>query len=435
MKFHHILAGFLLAFTLTACNFSLAEDITPPPGAVLTPISSPGPTATEIVASVASTVSEEQATGSPTPGITGTASPTGNITISGKVTNGSGGSLPPGLTASLHGILNQQETLTLSMPLNQDGSYTFQNVVLTSGMEFLVAVQYGPVSFLSSGGTYDGKTSSYDQPVTIYDSSSDLTSLSLDQVHIQATFSTAGQIQLDEIYVMTNPGKKAVTVATDGTTLPFASVPAGAIQPSISLSQGSAQLVMADTGFAMLPGTQQYAFVVSYSLDYSKDKASISQPFILSPASVTVIVPVGVKVSGAGLADQGASDFQGSSYQIYSAGPLDAGTALGLTFSGRQQTAAAGSSSPVNNPYLLAVMGFVGLLLVAAGVLLFLRDRRRAMLIGQGEAIKPEIIDDETAQLADAILTLDDRFADGKIDQETYQQQRAELKEKLKSRL
>jgi uncharacterized membrane protein len=56
-------------------------------------------------------------------------------------------------------------------------------------------------------------------------------------------------------------------------------------------------------------------------------------------------------------------------------------------------------------------------------------------LIGQGEAIKPEIIDDETAQLADAILTLDDRFADGKIDQETYQQQRAELKEKLKSRL
>jgi uncharacterized membrane protein len=192
---------------------------------------------------------------------------------------------------------------------------------------------------------------------------------------------------------------------------------------------------MADTGFAMLPGTQQYAFVVSYSLDYSKDKASISQPFILSPASVTVIVPVGVKVSGAGLADQGASDFQGSSYQIYSAGPLDAGTALGLTFSGRQQTAAAGSSSPVNNPYLLAVMGFVGLLLVAAGVLLFLRDRRRAMLIGQGEAIKPEIIDDETAQLADAILTLDDRFADGKIDQETYQQQRAELKEKLKSRL
>ena len=435
MKFRCTLIVFLFAFALTACNFSLAEDITPPPGAVLTPISSPAPTATEIVASVASTVSEEQATGSPTPGITGTASPTGNITISGKVTNGSGGSLPPGLTASLHGILNQQETLTLSMPLNQDGSYTFQNVVLTSGMEFLVAVQYGPVSFLSSGGTYDGKTSSYDQPVTIYDSSSDLTSLSLDQVHIQATFSTAGQIQLDEIYVMTNPGKKAVTVATDGTTLPFASVPAGAIQPSISLSQGSAQLVMADTGFAMLPGTQQYAFVVSYSLDYSKDKASISQPFILSPASVTVIVPVGVKVSGAGLADQGASDFQGSSYQIYSAGPLDAGTALGLTFSGRQQTAAAGSSSPVNNPYLLAVMGFVGLLLVAAGVLLFLRDRRRAMLIGQGEAIKPEIIDDETAQLADAILTLDDRFADGKIDQETYQQQRAELKEKLKSRL
>jgi hypothetical protein len=321
------------------------------------------------------------------------------------------------------------------MPLNQDGSYTFQNVTLTNGMEFLVAVQYGPVSFLSAGGTFDGKTSSYDQPITVYDSSSDLTGLSLDQVHIQATFSTAGQIQLDEIYVLTNPGKKALTVATDGTTLPFATVPDGALQPSISLSQGSAQLVMADTGFAMLPGTEQYAFVISFSLDYSKNKASISQPFILSPTSVTVIVPVGVKVSGAGLADQGASDFQGSSYQIYSAGPLDAGTALGLTFSGSPQTAATGSSSPKNNPFLLAVLGFVGLLLVAAGVLLFLRDRRRARVAEQGETIKPETMDDETARLADTILALDDRFADGKVDRETYQQQRAELKEKLKSRL
>jgi hypothetical protein len=435
MKFLHILAGVFLAYALAACNFSLAEDITPPPGAVLTPISSPAPTAAEIVNSTASTTSNGEATGSPTPAITGTASPAGNVTISGKVTNGSGGSFPSGLTASLHGILNQQETLTQSMPLNQDGSYTFQNVVLTNGMEFIVAVQYGTVSFLSAGGTFDGKTSSYDQPITVYDSSSDLTGLSLDQVHIQATFSTAGKIQLDEIYVLTNPGKKAVTVTTDGTTLPFVTVPDGALQPSISLSQGSAQLVMADTGFAMLPGTQQYAFVVSFNLDYSKNMASISQPFILSPTSVTVIVPVGVKVAGAGLADQGASDFQGSSYQIYSAGPLDAGAALGLIFSGSPQTAATGSSSPVNNPYLLAVLGFVGLLLVAAGVLLFLRDRRRAKVTEQGETIKPETIDDETARLADAILALDDRFADGKVDRETYQQQRAELKEKLKSRL
>ncbi|MGD0751164.1 MAG: hypothetical protein ABSA23_07115 [Anaerolineales bacterium] len=435
MKFLHISVGLLLACTLAACNFSLAEDITPPPGAVLTPVSSPVPTATEIATSAASTASNGVASGSPAPATAGTASPAGNVTISGKVTNGSGGLLPSGLTASLHGILNQQETLTLSMPLNQDGSYSFENVALTNGMEFLVAVQYGPVSFLSAGGTFDGKTSSYDQPITIYDSSSDLTGLSLDQVHIQATFSTAGQIQLDEIYVLTNPGKKAVTVATDGTTLPFATVPDGALQPSISLSQGSAQLVMADTGFAMLPGTQQYAFVVSFSLDYSNNKASISQPFILSPASITVIVPVGVKVSGVGLADQGASDFQGSSYQIYSTGPLNAGAALGLTFSGSSQTAATGSSNPGISPYLLVGLGFVGLLLVAAGVLLFLRDRRRARVTVQGEMIKPETMDDETARLADAILALDDRFADGKVDRQTYQQQRAELKEKLKSRL
>jgi len=54
MKFLHIFASFLLTLTLAACNFSLAEDITPPPGAEFTPISPPVPTAAEIATSTVS---------------------------------------------------------------------------------------------------------------------------------------------------------------------------------------------------------------------------------------------------------------------------------------------------------------------------------------------------------------------------------------------
>ena len=423
MKFYRILIVFLLSTTLAACNFSLAEDITPPPGAHA-PVATPAPSATQMAVAAAPTVPAGSPVVSPAPS-------TPSIAVSGKVSDGSGASLPAGLTASLHGILNQQETLNLSTPLIPDGTYAFEKVGLTNGMEFLVAVQYGPVSFLSAGAVFDGTKSSYDQPVTIYDSSSDLASLSLSQLHIQASFSTPGEIQLDEIYVLTNPGKTAVTVSTDGTSLPFASLPKGALQPSINLSQGSAPLLMADTGFAMLPGSQQYSFVVSFSLPYTKNSERLSQPFSLSPASVVVIVPVGVKVAGAGLADQGASDFNGSSYQIYSAGALQDGSTLALTFSGSPQAAATGIVSPA----LLIGLGILGLLLVAAGLILYLRGRRKALATGQAEAIDPEAIDDETARLADTILALDDRFAAGKIDQNAYQQQRAELKEKLKERL
>jgi len=435
MKIHRILIAFLLICSLTACNFSLAEDITPPPGAELTPIAMTAPAATEIATPAAATASNGLSSGSPSPATNPTTSPAGSVTITGTVTDGSGAVLPAGLTANLHGILNQQEMLNLNMPLDQAGKYSFKNVALTNGMEFLVAVQYGPVSFLSAGGTFDGTKSSYDQPVTIYDSTSDLTGLSLDQVHIQATFSTAGEIQVDEIYVLTDPGKKAVTVATDGTSLPFASLPTGALQPSISLSQGSAPLVMSDTGFAMLPGSQQYSFVVSFSLPYNNNKVSLSQPFSLSPASVIMIVPVGVKVTGAGLADQGASDFQGSSYQIYSAGALKAGAALGLTFSGSPHNTATGSGSSGISPVLLIGLGILGLLLVAGGLILFWRDRRKARKTKPAETIQPGRLDDETTRLADAILALDDRFAGGEISQVAYQQQRAELKDKLKSRL
>jgi hypothetical protein len=435
MKFHRILIVSLIAFTLAACNFSLAEDITPPPGAELVPTATPAPAATDVPTAAASTPSNEVTSASPTPLNASTVLPAGGVTISGSVINGSGGPLPAGLTATLHGILNQQETLNLDKPVNPDGSYSFENVALTTGMDFLVIVQYGSVSFLSEGGVFDGTKNKVDQPVTIYDSNSDLAGLSLDQVHIQATFSTAGEILLDEIYVLTNPGKKAVTVATDGSTLPFASFPAGALQPSISLSQGSAQPVMADAGFAMLPGSQQYAFVVSFSLSYTNNKASLAQPFALAPKSVTVIIPAGVKAAGKGLADQGTSDFQGTSYQIYSAGPLDAGAVLALTLSGSQPAAAGGTSATKTSPVLLIGLGLLGLLLMVGGLFIFLRERRKVRKIEPVGMIEPESKDNETARLADAILDLDDSFANGTIDREMYDQQRAALKEKLKSRL
>jgi hypothetical protein len=302
-------------------------------------------------------------------------------------------------------------------------------------MEFLVAVQSGPVSFLSAGATFDGTKSSYDQPVTIYNSTSDLTGLSLDQVHIQASFTTAGEIQLDEIYVLTNPGNSAVTVATDGTSLPFVSLPDGALQPSISLSQSSAALVMADTGFAMLPGSQQYAFVVSFTLPYDNNKVSLIQPFVLAPKSVTAIVPSGVKVTGKGLTDQGTSDFQGSSYHIYNAGPLAKGASIDLALAGSPQAATIASGAPATSTVLLIGLGILGLLLVAGGVIFLVRDSRKARKTQPAEMIEAETMDDETARLADAILALDDRFASGQISRETYQQRREELKEELKGRL
>ncbi len=169
MKFLRILVISLLASSLAACNFSLAEDITPPPGAEL----SPNPTAVaptpEIATPAASSSSGAATPAASTPASQQTGAPAAGVTVSGKVTYGSGASLPSGLTVILHGILNQQETLNLNQPLNPDGSYSFENVKLTNGMEVIAVVQYGPVSFLSAGATFDGTQSSYDQPVTIYD--------------------------------------------------------------------------------------------------------------------------------------------------------------------------------------------------------------------------------------------------------------------------
>jgi hypothetical protein len=429
MKFQHILFVSMLALALAACNFSLAEDITPPPGSELVA------TAPAIATPSAPAATAVPSLVSPTPASSPDTTPTSGVTVTGKVSNGSGGALPSGLTVTLHGILNQQETINLKQPLNPDGSFSFKSVVLANGTEIIAVVPYGPVSFLSEGATYDGTQTSYDQRVAIYESSSELSNLSLDQVHIQASFATTGQIQLNEIYVMTNPGKTAVTVATDGSSLPFASLPDGALQGSIDLSQGSAPLAMADNGFALLPGGQQYAFVVSFNLPYTGNKASLSQPFVLAPASVTIIVPTGVKVEGVGLTDQGANTFQGANFQVYSGGALKAGDSLGLAFSGSPQTApASGAASGVQRAVLIGLAS-LGVLLVALGLFFFLRDRRNSLAAVPDEPFEAAGPEDEAVRLADAILALDDRFAAGKINPDDYKQKRAELKEKLKGRL
>jgi hypothetical protein len=440
MKYKTSLVTLLLSLTLAACNFSLSEEITPPPGAEVvaantTAPSTPTvtqipPTQTSSQESVTTEVSATQETGT----ITGT--PATIVTISGKVTIGNGDSIPAGLTATLYGIQDQQETLVLDQPLDSEGTYTFQTSELNTGMSFIILVKYGGVSFLSQGGTFDGTISSFDQPVTIYESTTDFSGLSLDQLHITASTTTAGELSFDEIYVLTNTGNSAVTIETDGTSLPFADLPEGALLTTINLASGSANLLMADTGFAMLPGTQQYAFVVSFTVPYT-GALELSQSLPLPPQSVTVILPMGVNAAGSGLEDQGTQDFQGSVYQVYSGGPFADGASLDLTLSGGGDTSTSGTTSQGTSSTLVIGLAALGVLFVGLGVLLFLRDRKRSQLEEEESEELPENEkeNEESSRLADEIIQLDDAFKAGKVPPKIYESKRAKLKAKLKELL
>ncbi len=99
------------------------------------------------------------------------------------------------------------------------------------------------------------------------------------------------------LYVISNPGGNAITVTSDGTSVPFIQIPEGAQSAKFPIGQSSSPLLSATNGFALLPGADlQYGIITTFNLPYT-NRLVFTQPFSLPVSSATIIVPEGVKVT------------------------------------------------------------------------------------------------------------------------------------------
>jgi len=149
----------------------------------------------------------------------------------------------------------------------------------------------------------------------------------------------------------------------------------------------------------------------------------------LPVSSALVIVPEGIKVKSDQLTDDGVQQTQqGFNVQMYSSSSLNAGLPLEMTLSGKVKSAATGTD---NRQTLLIGAGAFGVVLILAGVWMFLRDRNK---LDEDDFENDEEEDEfETAEeVMDAIIALDDLHRAKKIPDEAYQMRREELKNRLK---
>jgi uncharacterized membrane protein len=434
MKFRLIASIVMLSLALSACNFSLTEDITPPPDyhsptapvatlqPSITPLS-PSETISSITPSPVTTA--EVSISAVTPSVDLTGNPVTLVTVSGTVTNASDGALPEGMMATLHIDTATQEIGVQTVPLQPDGSYTFSDIAMMPETALLVSVDYYGVTYSSKMAVYGDVTTQYNLPVTIYEATTDMNALRLDQVHIFFDFSTEGAVQVVEVYVIRNPGSQAVTISYADQTLPFIQLPADAQNIGFQLTQDSASLNPATDGFAIMPGPdKQYGFVAHFDFPYDR-QLELIQPFLLPTASLTVFTPEGVKVGSDRLTDGGTSDLQGTMYHLYTAENLAVSESLSLTISGSPKSGSSGGVSTQTN--VVIGMGALGIILIGAGVYLYLRDRNRKY-----EDDETEHLPDDPDSLADAIITLEEQYEAGDISKEDYEKRRTELKERLK---
>jgi len=366
--------------------------------------------------------------------------PIGFGSISGVLVNGSGGDVPAGATVTLHGFDHgndpsgtPQEVVTQTVETDANGAYTFDDVSYPDGRIFLAEASYKDIVFQSDLVVSDPTLDELTVPdIMVYDSTTDNSGLVVEQLHVSFDMATEGSVQVFELFTISNLSDKAYVFSSDGTTLPFMPLPEGATNVGLELSQDSASLMPTESGdYAIPPSEKFYSIIAYFNMPYDKS-LELSQPLEIPVSSALIIVPEGIKVKADNLTDAGIQQTQqGFNVQIYSSNALSAGTQLDMTLSGKVKATGAGVVSD-NRQTLLIGAGAFGLILILAGVWMFLRDRDKI----DEEDFEDDEQDEEEFESAeevmDAIIALDDLHLAKKIPDEAYQLRREELKERLK---
>lgn len=358
--------------------------------------------------------------------------------VSGMLVNGSGGDVPAGATVTLHGFdhttdpnSTPQEVVTKTVEADANGAFTFDDVSYPEGRIFLAEASYKDVVFQSDLVVVKADMDEVTIPdITVYDSTTDSGGLVVEQLHVSFDMATEGGVQVFELFTISNQSDKAYVFSTDGSSLPFMPLPAGATNVGLELSQDSAPLMPTEGGdYAMPPSQDFYSIIAYFDLPYDKS-LELNQSLALPISSALIIVPEGIKVQSDQLTDEGIQQTQqGFNVQMFSGTALSAGSQLEMTLSGKVKATGEGAASDSRQTLLIGAGAF-GVVLILAGVWMFMRDRGNPDEEDFEDADENEF---ETAEeVMDAIIALDDLHRAKKIPDEAYHQRREELKSRLK---
>jgi mono/diheme cytochrome c family protein len=431
-------AAYVRTFSVSTEQVAAAATATPQPAGTPNPESTP--------------------TAEGTPAAAGTPVETSGE-INGKVINGSGGTVPASLKAVLHIFEHDTATQQFSEVGTQEapvdaasGSYSFKDLSMPQNRAFYVSVDYAETTYESAPAipAQDPKAV-YDLPVTIYETTSDTSTLSAKQVHLILDYSKPDLVQVVEFFIITNTGTKTVVAAEKGGPIVKITLPQG--YTNLQFEQGAIgeRFLKTTEGFAdttaVPPAASQYQVVFAFDLPMPKaglfgaSPLEFSQPLSLPIEAASILVPEGLSLKADGFAAGKTQDMgNGVQYQIYSSGPLEMGKVVQVSVSGTPKT-----SAPVATPgadttqNIIYGVGALGLVLILIGGWLYWRDRQRRTALDEDEDLD-ETADEEapaedTDEIMDAIVALDDQFKAGNLSEAAYQERRAELKAKLKANL
>jgi mono/diheme cytochrome c family protein len=356
-------------------------------------------------------------------------------TVSGNIENKTGAALPSDLKVTLRGLehgadpnTGPQEVFTAEGTMHPDGSFVFENVDLPENRIFVAQTNHEGIEYQSDFAIVKaGDTGVVLPPFAIYATTTDISGLAVETLHMFFDYANESNVQIFSIYTMQNTGDKTIVVSMgESQEVPFIKFPAGAQSLGYETTQNSASFLPVTDGFAMPPAKSTYGLIAFASLPKEK-KINISQPLLLPVDKLALFLPEGVKASGDMLTFGGLQQIQNSNFNTYNSGRLEAGSSLDFTLSGFPKNAGA-NADLLQNKTLIIGAGALGLAFILTGVWMYVRERKRV----EDLAEQDESEYDEPQDILDAIIALDDLHRAGQLSEQTYQKRRAELKARLK---
>ena len=181
------------------------------------------------------------------------------------------------------------------------------------------------------------------------------------------------------------------------------------------------------------PGLSVHELVFSFELPYDKSLNYVQEMKYPVDAIVMLAPASGPELEGEGLLDMGARDMSGTPLRSYEVESIEAGTALEVLIKGPSGSVDIANESSLST----VVIGIGSLILATVFVGAWWFRIRTPDMDAPDKPYTPEIDEDIQEQDSDALLSaianLDNAFEGGEMDEQPYQERRAELKAQLLS--
>jgi hypothetical protein len=374
--------------------------------------------------------------------------------LDGQVTNGTDGGpeIGAGVPVALHIYEAGNESASLETVTDANGAFRFEGLDTNPDLEYWPEATYLGVSY-SNDTPYQfssGETK-LNAALTVYETTEDDSAITLDSAHF--IMESYGQVlRISEIHLYGNTGDRTYIGHADAEgqrTTVFIPLPDGAVGLAFDEETAADRFIEVDGGIQdtepVVPGQETSLAYFSYHLVVSGTQVPLDRRFSYPVTTLNILVAQpGLSLSSDQLQDMGLQSFQGQNYGFFALGGLMPdetlsmqlmpeavaadGTAMPGT-TGGTDLAAAGPV-PGDNQGRMRLFGFALAALAVVGVVVYSLSSRPEAVTASGPNLTANA---QSRRLLAELIDLEEAYAAGQVDDTTYERERAEKYDALKS--